>query len=71
VRGLISKADEQGYVESALDTVYVWSKDRDMKSGLESVSHILGKVWRPTVSGPAVTITWQCYICKYLLLKNL
>lgn len=34
VSSLISKADEQGCVESALDTVYVWNMDRDKKSGV-------------------------------------
>lgn len=39
VRGLITKADEQGCVESALDTVYVWNRHRDRKSGVHLTFH--------------------------------
>lgn len=52
-------ADEQGCVESALDTVYVWNMDRDRTSGVD-LTFPRGKkaAWGPTDTGLAVT--WQC-----------
>ncbi len=60
VSSLISKADEQGCVESALDTVYVWNMDRDRKSGVWSSMGTTDTV-------PAVTLTWRCQSSRQVL----